>query len=100
VSRQEHEIGVRLVMGATRTGILGLVPRRGAWLVASGLLPGVAAAYPGTRLVRGLPFETVPLDPATYAGAILVLGLVAATACLVPAPRATRVDPAVVLSSE
>jgi ABC-type antimicrobial peptide transport system permease subunit len=61
---------------------------------------GVAAAYPGPRLVRHLLFETVPLDPATYASAVLVLGVVAATACLVPALRATRVDPAVVLRGE
>jgi predicted permease len=100
VSQQQHEIGVRLALGATRGGVLGLVLRRGGWLVAIGLLLGVAAAYPGTRLVHDLLFETVPLDPATYLGAVLVLGLVAATACLVPALRATRVDPAVVLRSE
>jgi len=100
VSQQGHEIGVRMAMGATRGGILALVLRRGAWLVAGGVVVGVAAAYPGTRLVRHLLFETVPLDPATYASAVLVLGVVAATACLVPALRATRVDPAVVLRGE
>jgi putative ABC transport system permease protein len=100
VSQQEHELGVRLAMGATRVGILGLVFRRGAGLVVTGLLMGVAAAYPGTRLVRGLLFDTLPLDPAAYAGAALALGLVAAAACLVPAVRAIRVDPAVVLRSE
>jgi cell division protein FtsX len=100
VSQQEHEIGVRVAMGATRAGILALVLRRGGWLVAVGIVAGVAAAYPGTRLVRHLLFETVPLDPATYLGAVLVLGVVAATACFVPALRATRVDPAVVLRGE
>jgi putative ABC transport system permease protein len=100
VSQQEHELGVRLAMGATRVGILGLVFRRGAGLVVTGVLMGVAAAYPGTRLVRGLLFDTLPLDPAAYAGAALALGLVAAAACLVPAVRAIRVDPAVVLRSE
>ncbi len=100
VSQQEHEIGVRLAMGATRAGVLGLVLRRGGGLVAGGLLVGLAAAYPGTRLVRSLLFETAPLDPATYGGAVALLALVAATACLIPALRATRVDPAVVLRSE
>jgi putative ABC transport system permease protein len=61
---------------------------------------GVAAAYPGTRLVRHLLFETVPLDPAAYSGAVLVLGAAAATACLVPALRATRLRPAAVLRGE
>ena len=100
VSQQEHEIGVRLAMGATRAGIVGLVLRRGSWLVVGGVVLGVATAYPGTKLVRSLLFETAPFDPGTYLGAVVVLGLVAATACLVPALRATRVDPAVVLRSE
>jgi putative ABC transport system permease protein len=100
VSQQAHEIGVRVAMGATRAGILALVLRRGAWLVAIGAAAGMAAAYPGTRLVRHLLFETVALDLGAYAGAALVLGVVAATACLVPALRATRVDAAVVLRGE
>ena len=100
VSQQQHELGVRLAMGATRANVLALVLRRGAWLVAIGLVLGVAAAYPGTRLVRSLLFETAPLDPGTFAGAPLVLGMVAAAACLVPAVRATRVDPVEVLRNE
>jgi putative ABC transport system permease protein len=100
VSQQQHEIGVRLAMGSTRSGILGLVFRRGTWLVAAGLLLGAAVAYPCTQLVGGLLFETLPLDPVTHLGAILLLGLVAAAACLTPAMWAARVDPAVVLRSE
>ncbi len=99
VGRQEHEIGVRQALGATRARVLGLVLRRGGWLVFGGLALGVAVACPGTRLVRSLLVETTPLDPASYAGAALALVLVAAAACLVPALRATRVDPAVVLRS-
>jgi ABC-type antimicrobial peptide transport system permease subunit len=100
VSRQEREIGVRLALGSTRAAVLGLVLRRGGWLVIAGLTVGLAAAYPATRLVRSLLFEITPLDPASYAGSALGLALVAAAACLVPALRATRVDPAVVLRSE
>jgi predicted permease len=100
VSQQEHEIGVRLAMGAERASILVLVLRRGISLMAIGLLLGVAAAYPGTQLVRSLLFETAALDPVTYLGAVLLLGLTAAAACLIPAVRATRVDPVVLLRSE
>ncbi len=91
---------MRLALGSTRAAVLGLVLRRGGWLVIAGLTVGLAAAYPATLLVRSLLFETTPLDPATYVGAALALALVAAAACLMPALRATRVDPAVVLRSE
>jgi putative ABC transport system permease protein len=100
VGQQEHEFGVRQALGATRARVLVLVLRRGGWLVLGGLVLGLAVAYPGTRLVRSVLFETAPLDPASYAGAALALLPVAAAACLMPALRATRVDPAVVLRSE
>jgi len=100
VSQQEHEIGVRMAVGAGRADIVGMVLRRGAWLVTIGVVLGVAAAYPGTKLVGSLLFETAPLDPAAYLCAALLLGLATAAACLVPALRATRVEPLVVLRSE
>jgi predicted permease len=100
VGQQEREIGVRRAMGATRADILALVLRRGTWLVVIGLLAGAAGAYPCTLLVQDLLFETIPLDPTTYVASMLLLGLVAAAACLMPAMRATRVDPAVVLRRE
>jgi ABC-type antimicrobial peptide transport system permease subunit len=77
-----------------------MVVGRGGVLVTAGLVAGLAAAHPATRLVGALLFETAPLDPVTYAGAVAALGLVAGVACLVPALRAVRVDPAVVLRSE
>jgi ABC-type antimicrobial peptide transport system permease subunit len=100
VGRQEHEIGVRLALGSTRGAVLGLVLRRGGLLAGAGLVLGLAGAYPGTRLVRSLLFETTSFDPASYVGAALALGLVAAAACLVPALGATRVDPIAVLRRE
>jgi predicted permease len=100
VSQQHHEIGVRLALGANRATVLRMVLGRGVVLVVVGLLTGLAAAYPATRLVGSLLFETTPLDAGTYAGAALGLGLVAAAACLMPALRAVRIDPAVVLRSE
>jgi ABC-type antimicrobial peptide transport system permease subunit len=100
VSRQEHEIGVRLAMGASRAGILRLVLRRGTALASAGLLLGLAAAWPGARLVESLLYETGTLDPVTYLGAVLLLGLAAASACFLPALRAARTDPALLLKSE
>lgn len=100
VNQQEHEIGVRLAVGATRSDILGLVFRRGSGIVVIGLLLGLCVGYPGTALVRDLLFETAPLDPATYGVALLVLGLAAGTACLVPALRALRLDLAIMLRNE
>ncbi|UCG86206.1 MAG: ABC transporter permease [Gemmatimonadota bacterium] len=100
VTQQEHEIGVRVAVGETRPGIIGLVLRRGAGIVAVGLAVGLTFAYPGTTLVRDLLFETVPFDPTTYIGAVLVLTMVAAAACVLPAMRATRVDPAILLRGE
>jgi ABC-type antimicrobial peptide transport system permease subunit len=97
---RQKQMGVGLAVGATRAGILALVLRRGAWLVVIGVVAGAAAAYPGTRLVRHLLFDKVPLDPAAYTGAVLTLGAVAATECLVPALRAKRLDPAAVLRGE
>jgi putative ABC transport system permease protein len=97
---RQKQMGVGLAMGATRAGILALVLRRGAWLVVIGVVAGAAAAHPGTRLVRHLLFDKVPLDPAAYTGAVLTLGAVAATECLVPALRAKRLDPAAVLRGE
>lgn len=100
VSQRQGEIGVRMAMGASHGDLLGMVLRRGLLLAGLGLLLGVAAAYPGTLLVQQLLFETQPLDPAAYVGAVGFLGLVAALACFLPAWRATQVNPVEVLRRE
>ncbi len=100
VSQRLNEIGVRIAMGASNGAVLGMILRRGLLLAGFGLLLGVAGAYAGTLLLRQLLFETPPLDPATYVGAVGFLGLVAALACLLPAWRATQVDPVEVLRKE
>jgi ABC-type antimicrobial peptide transport system permease subunit len=68
--------------------------------VGAGVLAGLALALPATRLLRSLLFGTSPSDPETYAAVALLLGAVAALACLVPARRATRVDPMTTLRCE
>ncbi|UCC74284.1 MAG: ABC transporter permease [Gemmatimonadota bacterium] len=100
VSQRGNEFGIRLAMGASNADLLGMVLKMGLVLVGVGLLVGLAFAYPGALLVRQMLFETPPLDPATYVGAIGFLGLMAALACLLPAWRVTRVNLVEVLRSE
>jgi predicted permease len=100
VSQQEHEMGVRLAMGATRANVLLLVLGRGLLLVGTGLLLGVVGARPGTTLIQQFLYKIQPLDPSTYVCAVLLVGIAATMACFFPAWRATRVNPVEVLRSE
>ncbi len=100
VSRRTRELGVRLALGARPAEVRGLVVRQGLVLVAIGLTGGLAGAVAAGRLIEGLLFEVTPTEPAVYAivtAGLLVAGL---AACLVPARRASRVDPAVTLRME
>jgi putative ABC transport system permease protein len=97
VSQRTQEIGVRMALGAGRGEVLGMVLREGLRLVGVGLVLGALAAVLLSRLMTGLLFHVETTDPATFAGMALVLVLIAAAACLVPARRATTVDPLVAL---
>jgi ABC-type antimicrobial peptide transport system permease subunit len=97
VSQRTQEIGVRMALGAGRGEVLGMVLREGLRLVGVGLVLGaLAAAFLG-RLMTGLLFQVETTDPIAFGGMALVLVLIAAAACLVPARRATTVDPLVAL---
>jgi putative ABC transport system permease protein len=100
VGQRTSEIGLRLALGATRGNILGLILRQGAGLVALGLLLGLIFYFLVSALIGQLLFDVAPTDPATLLLAPLVLGLVALAACLLPARRATQVDPMVALRTE
>jgi predicted permease len=100
VAQRRREIGVRLALGAERRRILGLVLKGGMGLVSIGLAAGLALSVPAARLLAGMVYEIGTTDPATYAGVAVLLAVVGAAACLVPALRATRVDPVVVLREE
>ena len=100
VTQGRREIGVRLALGAERSRIVGLVLSRGLRLVALGLVLGLTAAFFASRVLRSMVYEVSPTDLATYGLVALLLAAVGAAACLIPALRAIRVDPVVVLRDE
>jgi ABC-type antimicrobial peptide transport system permease subunit len=100
VVRRRIEIGIRMALGAQRLDVLGLVLRKTLVLTAIGIVVGLAAAAAVTRYLQGMLFGLTALDPATFGGVALAFVLVSALAALIPARRATRVDPLIALRSE
>lgn len=100
VARRTRELGIRMVLGSTARGILGLVLGRSARVTGVGLAAGLGGAVLLTRWMSGLLYGVEATDPAVFGLAAVVLVAVALVASLVPARRATRVDPGVVLSAE
>lgn len=100
VTRRTREIGIRLALGAPRHGILRLVVGHGMTLIGAGLALGLGGALALSRVMRGLLFDVTATDPTTLASVGLAIVTVGLAACLVPALRALRVEPAEALRSE
>jgi putative ABC transport system permease protein len=100
VAQRTHEIGIRAALGASGGNLLRLVLRRGLTLALVGLVIGFAGAMGLTRWMTRILYGITARDPATLVSVAAVLALVAASACYVPARRATKVDPLVALRSD
>jgi hypothetical protein len=104
VSRRTAEIGIRVALGATRSGVGWMIVRQTLTLVLAGITVGLPVAWMLGRLtsrqVSGVLFELTPTDPITMTGATILLVVVAVCAGLLPARHATRIDPIVALRNE
>jgi predicted permease len=100
VGQRTREIGVRMALGARRGDVVAMILRKGLILAALGVAAGTLAALALTRVMSGLLYGVSASDPLTYAGVAGLLALVALAACLIPARRASRVDPMVALRYE
>jgi len=100
VAHRNHEIGIRMTLGAARSDVLTLVLAQGSRFVLNGVMAGLMGAMLLTRFLESLLFEVTPTDPPTFTVATALLALVAFFACYIPAVRATKVDPMVALRYE
>jgi putative ABC transport system permease protein len=100
VSLQTHEIGIRMALGAQRTDILRMVLSKGLGLVIAGILIGIATSFAANRLLSSELWGVSASDPWTFSAVVAVVVAVGAAACLLPARRATRVDPLIAVRYE
>jgi predicted permease len=99
-TQRTQEIGVRMALGATRFDILRLIAGEGVGLIMLGGVVGLGGALAGAQLLRSLLYNVGPHDPVTYGAVLVLLGIVALAATLIPARAATKVEPVVALRYE
>jgi putative ABC transport system permease protein len=100
VTQRTQEIGLRMALGAANGQVLRLIVREGMMVGAIGIGVGIVGALAISRVLTSLVFETPVRDPLTFVIAAASLALVALLACVLPARKASRVDPIVALRSE
>jgi putative ABC transport system permease protein len=100
VSLRQQEFGIRIALGSDKGRLMLLVLRQAAWPVLAGAGAGLVLAFVATRWVRSLLYETHAADPLAIGGTLVLLAVVAALAAILPARRASRVDPIEVLRAQ
>jgi putative ABC transport system permease protein len=100
VAQRTRELGIRIAVGATDRNILTLVLGQAARLVVVGVGCGLLVALAATKVLQAMLFETSTTDWATFVIVPIVLAIVATVASVVPAYRATRTDPIIVIKAE
>jgi ABC-type antimicrobial peptide transport system permease subunit len=100
VSRRTREVGIRMALGAQSRNVIGMVFRQGFLQLAVGMTLGLALALGIAQVMKVVLFQVPPRDPVTFFGVAVVLSGVGLLACLVPARRATLVDPLIALRSD
>jgi ABC-type antimicrobial peptide transport system permease subunit len=100
VGRRTREVGIRMALGAKPADVVRMVLRQGAWQLGLGMAAGLTLALGVAQLMTVVLFDVQPRDPAIFAAVVSVLSIAGLLACLVPARRATRVDPLSALRAE
>jgi putative ABC transport system permease protein len=100
VVRRTNEIGIRMALGANRSGILSLILREAGWLLSVGVGVGIVLSLAGARAAKSLLYGLTPYDPLTLIAAIALIAIVAVAASSLPAQRASKLNPMVALREE
>jgi predicted permease len=100
VAERRREIGIRMALGAAQSSVMGEVMKQGLILTTVGIVVGLAGAFGLNRLIASLLFGVQPTDPITLVAVVATITIVAAVSCWLPAWRASRVDPIVVLRQD
>jgi putative ABC transport system permease protein len=100
VAQRERELAIRAAVGATRSSLLSMVLREGVWLSGAGIAAGALIALASSSVLGSLLYDVSARDPLVFAGSALGLAAIALAGYLIPAARASRVEPVVALRSE